>query len=158
MMSAFLDSRAPRSVWRFIWMPAALMTVILMACGGNSSADDSPFPIKITDQRVAVGEQVYATNCTVCHGEIGAVPTLPGAPSHAEDGHTWHHADRHLFQWILDRPPLAQVMPAFRGTLSDAEVSAVLAYIKSEWPTDILSRQTEMSRLIEKQVLEDANG
>lgn len=143
---------------RYIWMPAALATVILVACSGGSSGADSPFPIEVTSQRVAVGEQVYAVNCTACHGQIGEPPTLPGAPSHAEDGHTWHHADRHLFQWILDRPPLAQLMPAFRGTLSDEEVSAVLAYIKSKWPADILTRQTEMSELIEKQLLDDANG
>ena len=145
-------------IQRFIWMPAALVVVILVACGGSGSGADSPFPIEITSQRVAVGEQVYATNCAVCHGQIGETPILPGAPSHAEDGHTWHHADRHLYQWILDGPPLAQVMPAFRGTLSDAEVYAVLAYIKSKWPDDILSRQTDFSALVEKQFIEDMGG
>ena len=142
---------------RLIWIPAALATLVLVACGGGSGAD-SPFPIEVTSERVAVGEQLYATNCTVCHGQVGESPTLPGAPSHAEDGHTWHHADRHLFEWILDRPPLAQVMPPFRGTLNDEEVSAVLAYIKSTWPADIQSRQNELSRLIEQQLLEDAGG
>ena len=147
-----------KRIQRIIWIPAALATAILVACGGSSSGANSPFPIEVTSQRVAVGEQVYATNCAVCHGQIGEPPTLPAAPSHAEDGHTWHHADRHLFQWILDRPPLARLMPAFRGTLSDEEVSAVLAYIKSKWPTDILTRQTEMSALIEQQLVEDAGG
>ncbi len=143
--------------FRFRWIPVALAAVILVACGGGSSTD-SPFPIEITSQRVAAGEQVYAANCATCHGEVSGPPALPGSPPHGEDGHTWHHADRHLFAWILDRPPAAQLMPAFRGTLSDDEVYAVLAYIKSEWPDDILSRQNEMSALVEKQILEDGAG
>jgi mono/diheme cytochrome c family protein len=140
-----------------IWIPGLLLAVMLVACGGNS-ADDSPFPIKVTSERVAVGEQVYARNCTMCHGEVGAGATLPGSPSHAEDGHTWHHADRHLFEWVMDGPPLAQVMQGFRGTLSDDEVYAVLAYIKSTWPDDIQTRQNQMSAQVEKQVIEDAGG
>ena len=142
---------------RSVWLLPALVALVFVACGGSAEAD-SQFPVDVTVQRVAVGQQVYAINCTACHGDIGSAPTLPGAPSHAEDGHTWHHADRHLFQWILDGPPLAQVMPAFRGTLSDDEVLAVLAYIKSKWPEEILSRQTQMSQLVEQQVIEDGGG
>lgn len=141
---------------QLVWMIAILTPVILVACGGGASGSDSQFPIAVTDQRVTVGEQVYAVNCSQCHGQIGSSPALPGSPSHAEDGHTWHHADRHLFQWILDRPPLAQLMPAFRGTLSDEEVSSVIAYIKSNWPSDIRERQNDLSRLIEQQLIEDA--
>jgi mono/diheme cytochrome c family protein len=50
-----------------------------------------------------------------------------------------------LFQWILDRPPLAAVMPAFRDTLSDKEVIEVLAYIKSHWLPEIQDRQAQGS-------------
>jgi mono/diheme cytochrome c family protein len=38
-------------------------------------------------------------------------------------------------------------MPAFGKSLSDAEIAAVLAYIKSNWPVEIQRRQ---SRLNEK--------
>ncbi|MFP6595021.1 MAG: c-type cytochrome [Dehalococcoidia bacterium] len=37
---------------------------------------------------MTAGEQVYAANCSSCHGEIGETLTLFGAPSHADDGHT----------------------------------------------------------------------
>ena len=135
------------------------MTIVaLVACGGDGSDDDISFPVEITSERVATGEGVYATNCATCHGMVGETPTLLGAPSHAEDGHTWHHADRHLFEWILNGPPLAQVMPGFRGTLSDDGVYAVLAYIKSKWPEDIQTRQTEFSALVEQQLIEDMGG
>ena len=76
------------------------------------------------------------------------------APVHGDAGHTWHHPDRLLYQWTLDRPPLATIMPAFRGALSDEEVLAVLAYIKSSWPPEIQERQNLGSAQYEAQVIE----
>jgi mono/diheme cytochrome c family protein len=37
-------------------------------------------------------------------------------------------------------------MPAFDRTLSDAEIWAVLAYIKSWWPMEIRDRQARLSQ------------
>jgi len=90
----------------------------------------------------------------VCHGPVDGRAVLDGAPEHGDGGHTWHHPDRLLHQWILDRPPLATVMPAFRGTLSDEQVMAVLAYIKNSWLPEIQDRQNEGSVQYEAQVVE----
>jgi mono/diheme cytochrome c family protein len=49
-------------------------------------------------------------------------------------------------------------MPGFRGTLTDDEVYAVLAYIKSKWPDVTLTRQAEFSTLVEQQFIEDMGG
>jgi mono/diheme cytochrome c family protein len=106
-------SLAGRWIQRLVWLTAALVVVTLVACGNEESDATAEFPVEITGERITAGEQVYAGNCSSCHGEIGETLTLLGAPSHAEEGHTWHHADRHLFEWILDGPPLAQVMPGF---------------------------------------------
>ena len=62
---------------------------------------------------------------------------------------------RLLHQWVLDRPPLATVMPAFRGALSDEQMLEVLAYIKSTWLPEIQERQDLGSRQYEAQVIED---
>jgi len=35
-------------------------------------------------------------------------------------------------------------MPAFGDTLSDREIAAILAYIKSRWPADIRARQSRL--------------
>jgi mono/diheme cytochrome c family protein len=35
-------------------------------------------------------------------------------------------------------------MPAFDGVLSDEQIAAVLAYIKSRWPTDIREWQARI--------------
>ncbi|MGZ0246783.1 MAG: c-type cytochrome [Alphaproteobacteria bacterium] len=37
-------------------------------------------------------------------------------------------------------------MPAFEGKLSDAEIWASLAYIKSRWPAKIQQRQADINR------------
>jgi len=37
-------------------------------------------------------------------------------------------------------------MPGFGDTLSDREIWAVLAYIKSRWPEEIRQRQEAISR------------
>jgi len=38
-------------------------------------------------------------------------------------------------------------MPKFERTLTDAEIVAVLSYIKSLWPADIRAQQDSLNRL-----------
>jgi mono/diheme cytochrome c family protein len=109
--------------------------------------------------QVALGQGVYAAQCASCHGgnlegqpnwrERQANGRLP-APPHDASGHTWHHADATLFG-ITKRglapyaPPGYQSdMPAYAGVLSDEEIAAVLAYIKSRWPPEIRARQRRL--------------
>jgi mono/diheme cytochrome c family protein len=69
------------------------------------------------------------------------------APPHDATGHTWHHPDQQLF--AITKHGMARfapadyksAMPAFVGTLSDRDIRAVIAYIKSTWPEDIRRRQ-----------------
>ncbi|WP_324288662.1 c-type cytochrome [Hoeflea alexandrii] len=60
-------------------------------------------------------------------------------PPHDESGHTWHHSDQDLFD--ITKLGVGGVvagyesdMPAFEDILSDEEIAAVLAFIKSTWP------------------------
>lgn len=100
---------------------------------------------------VAHGRQVYAEHCASCHGASlegepewrtrNADGTLP-APPHDETGHTWHHPDQQLFditKYGVERfapPGYRSNMPAFESILSDRDIWAVLAYIKSRWPAE----------------------
>lgn len=98
--------------------------------------------------QMAQGGALYAQYCAACHGanlegqpnwkERRSDGRLP-APPHDETGHTWHHSDRQLVA-ITKFGPEALIagyesdMPGFAEVLSDAEISAVLAFIKSNWP------------------------
>ena len=114
-------------------------------------------------RQVATGKAVYDRHCAACHGaKLEGQPKwrekLPNgrlpAPPHDASGHTWHHPDAVLFGITRDglvpgkyAPPDYQSdMPAFAGTLPDAEIWAVLAYIKSTWPEDIRRTQAEIDR------------
>lgn len=106
-------------------------------------------------EQVALGKTVYAGQCAVCHGaKLEGQPNwrrrLPDgglpAPPHDEGGHTWHHPDGQLFQMTkrggqpFAPPGFKSNMPGFAESASDAEIWAVLAYIKSRWPKNIRAR------------------
>lgn len=111
--------------------------------------------------KVALGGRVYADNCASCHGaqlegQADWRQRLPNgrlpAPPHDASGHTWHHPDAQLFA-LTKYGPAAIVgggyqsdMPGYDGTLSDAEIWAVLSYIKSRWPEEIQARHDQISR------------
>jgi mono/diheme cytochrome c family protein len=99
--------------------------------------------------QVALGRRLYGEQCARCHGaNLEGQPDwqsrrpdgrLP-APPHDASGHTWHHPDGVLFR--ITRDGTAAVvgggyesdMPGFGDVLPDAEIRAVLAFIKSTWP------------------------
>ena len=117
------------------------------------------------EAETSVGSAIYAENCASCHGADlegeadwqtpNPDGTLP-APPHDEDGHTWHHSDRLLFDYIklggakaLEQDGVIGFksgMPAFEGILSDAEISAVLDFIKSRWSEEIQEIQKERTK------------
>lgn len=108
---------------------------------------------------IEIGAGLYAENCASCHGadlegqpdwrrrlDNGRMP----APPHDETGHTWHHADQQLFD--ITKNGLASVvpgyesdMPVFDGILSEAEITAILGYIKSTWPERERGFQAEVT-------------
>lgn len=107
------------------------------------------------------GKLVYEQQCASCHGaNLEGQPDwrsrrpdgrLP-APPHDASGHTWHHPTAVLFELVKDgvaknAPPGYQTdMPAFGATLSDAEIHASIAYIKSTWPEEVRRRHDALER------------
>ncbi len=109
---------------------------------------------------VSLGKSVYRQYCASCHGanlegQKNWREPLPNgrlpAPPHNAEGHTWHHPDAVLF--ALTKGNTGGVgagyetdMPRFGGTLSDDQIRAVLAFIKSTWPPEIRARQERANR------------
>lgn len=122
-----------------------------------------PAFIDPADQSLVIqGKAIYANNCAACHGEsLQGQPNwrermsngrLP-APPHDKTGHTWHHPDGMLVDMVKNGlvpgktapPGYVSDMPAYRDILSDQEIIAVLAYIKSTWPPKVLQAQKEVT-------------
>lgn len=122
--------------------------VLLAIFIGGRYADNAS-PAATSAEIITEGRGVYADQCAACHGAVlegqpswrSPLPSgrLP-APPHDESGHTWHHSNQVLFR-IVKEGTAAIVgggyesdMPGFGDLLSDAEIQAVLDYIKSTWP------------------------
>jgi len=138
----------------------AAMIVSLVAAGLWIFLGREPAAHSDNRQQIAAEEKIYAANCAACRGaklegepnwkvrkESGRLP----APPHDATGHTWHPSDAHLFGIVKDGltayapAGYATDMPAFKGILSDADIRAVLAYIKSTWPQDIQDHHRQIS-------------
>lgn len=142
-----------RSVaWSLVLALVALVALVIVVAWAHGKAPD-----------LRRGAALYAQHCASCHGarlegqpdwqKAGADGVLP-APPHDETGHTWHHDDAMLTDYIrrggqavLDDMGVAMTsgMPGFDAVLSDGDIAAILAFIKSQWPPRIRAIQTERS-------------
>lgn len=99
---------------------------------------------------ITLGQELYAENCASCHGEnregqpdwrrrleTGRMP----APPQDGTGHSFTHSDADLFAMTKSGigavvPGYESDMPAFDGVLSDAEIAAILGFVKAHWPEE----------------------
>lgn len=115
---------------------------------------------------VADGQRIYKAECASCHGaqlegQANWRSRLPDgrlpAPPHDETGHTWHHPDQLNFATTkhggAKSAPAGFVsgMPAFGEKLTDREIWATLAYIKSRWPEPVRQRQARINAQVRQQ-------
>ena len=143
-----------------LWLGLLLGGLILAVFAGRhyaQTASNAASSAEVIEQ----GRQIYADQCASCHGaQLEGQPDwktpLPSgrlpAPPHDAGGHTWHHPDDILFR-IVREGTAAIVgggyesdMPGFADLLSDAEIRAVLAYIKSTWPERERTYQENVSQ------------
>ena len=110
------------------------------------------------------GAALYAEHCAACHGaKLEGQPnwrspnpdgTLP-APPHDESGHTWHHGDQLLFDYVKDGGAATMAargvagfksgMPGFVEVLSDREIREILAFLQSHWSPRARTYQKQAS-------------
>ena len=140
----------------------SLVAAMLLMAASHSRliASDEPTKPDPNDPALTTrGKVVYAEQCASCHGaNLEGQPNwrkrLPNgrlpAPPHDATGHTWHHSDRQLFDMVKNGtasmlPGYETDMPAYKETLSDADIWAVLSFIESTWAPNIRERQQRMN-------------
>lgn len=106
--------------------------------------------------QVAFGSRIYSRICANCHGagldgQLGwEEPLKDGtrlAPAHSTEGKTWRRGDDALFEVVkvggetLKPDGGVSRMPGFADKLTDPEIWAVIAFIKSTWPSNVQDAQ-----------------
>ena len=110
---------------------------------------------------VARGGDIYKANCAACHGanaegapnwsKKGADGKFPPPPLDAS-GHGWHHPKSALVQAIKEGTlKLGGGMPAWKGTLTDEDIEAVVSWIQSRWPEDVYKSWALMDEKVRRE-------
>jgi mono/diheme cytochrome c family protein len=105
-----------------------------------SSHDKMPSPISARAPLMRQGQTIYENQCSACHtpqgrGIVGLFPHLGESASVQQDQAT------SLIRVVLEGSravatvanPTGPAMPSFAWKLSDADISAVVTYIRNAW-------------------------
>lgn len=106
--------------------------------GGHTVPDEAsavPNPISASDESVASGEEVFATNCALCHGETGegdgpAAAALAVPPADLHEDHVQGLTDGALF-YIISHSEPDSPMPAWEDVLSEDERWHVINFLRT---------------------------
>lgn len=164
-----------RTLRHFLVLGSLSAALIANITWASSGTDGVLTQLRADDlDTIEKGEKVYQAQCAACHGENlegqadwrtrGDDGLLP-APPHDASGHTWHHPDDLLFEItkygaaaVIGDPEYRANMPIYKNLLSDAEIVAVLSYIKSTWPAEQTQWQEEVNASVTGQPLPTKSG
>lgn len=108
--------------------------------------------------QVGLGHTLYDQHCAFCHGaDLKGKPGWDGEfpdgnrPALPLDGAApiWRLSDRDIFDVVkyggqpFSPPSYHNAMPAFETELADADIWAILSYVKSHWTEETHTRQKE---------------
>ena len=116
-------------------------------------------PVKppwFTDEQVEEGAVVFRENCATCHGakaqgtfnwrKRDAEGRLPPPPLNG-NGHAWHHSRDVLRRVVREGgQPMGGSMPGFADKLSGKQIDQVIAWVQSNWSTEIYQRWQEIDQ------------
>src|ERR1700722_1050283 len=107
---------------------------------GEGSASSKPTPVAANDNAMRAGAAIYKDSCAACHrdsgeGEIRLFPRLAGSALVQSDDPTTlaRVALQGTRAVSTSAAPTAPAMPAFDWRLGDAQVAAVLTYVRNSW-------------------------
>ena len=140
----------------------ALLTIFIAACNkegpGKIVASSLPAPAVVEGVRsldpalLARGAQLFGEHCALCHGpraqghpdwqtpsdgSFAAAPPLDGT------GNDWKRSRAELAHTIMQGAQGkdgAEIMPAWKGRLSEHDVEALVAWLQSLWAPDVYDK------------------
>jgi mono/diheme cytochrome c family protein len=130
--------------------------------GGIGDAASKPTPVAANGNAMRAGAAIYKDNCAACHkdagtGEVHLFPRLAGsALVQSDDPTTLARAVLKGMRAVSTASmPTAPAMPAFDWRLNDAQIAAVLTYIRNSWDnaaapvseSAITSQRSSLSKL-----------
>jgi mono/diheme cytochrome c family protein len=129
------------------------IAVYLLSLRG--AAQKTPRPLAATDARMRAGHAIYEDNCAGCHtdagtGAAGLFPRLAASPAVQSDDATT------LIRTVLfgsqaaatPDAPTGPAMPSFAWRLGDAQVAAVITYIRNAWGNAAATVSPRQSRIV----------
>jgi len=115
----------------------SIATYLQTVPGGG---DKPQAPVAQSDPQMQAGQAIYRDTCAACHGLDGKgvphlFPSLAKAPqAHAPDATSGIRVVLSGVRSVAtDKEPSAPAMPSFGWQLNDAQVAAVLTYIRNSW-------------------------
>ena len=99
---------------------AAILTLLLCLAGHAFAAD---------------GARLYAERCSGCHGDDGkgdgpAAAAVEPKPRNFRSPDFWHDKTDAALRAVVMRGKPGTMMPPFAGVLSDADIDAVVGFIR----------------------------
>jgi mono/diheme cytochrome c family protein len=139
----------PLSLVAVLLSSFVLVNAFVVGCGGGAGTDGGSTPEPTTggetpapaggdmaggDAKVTQGSTLYAEKCALCHGATGhgdgvGAAALDPKPRNHTDG-TYMNAQSNEALVAVVKDGKGQ-MPAWGATMSDEEVHAVLAYVRT---------------------------
>lgn len=104
----------------------------LLGAPAGARATDAP----------ALGERIYVERCGPCHGERGrgdgpTAPALQPPPRDFGSAAFWQGKTTESLRAVVQGGKPGTMMPPFAGVLTDAEIDAVVAYIRGFDPAAV---------------------
>jgi putative copper export protein/mono/diheme cytochrome c family protein len=135
-------------IWRRLRWPALVLAFIIIALAIPHldllfvEAYPTTFftsPTEFAATAIVHGAELFAANCTVCHGNEGrgdgpAANALAIHPADLTAEHFWAHSDGELFWYIshgFDAPDGGVAMPGFAATLSSEARWDLIDYLRA---------------------------
>ena len=138
---------------RKVW-PFAAALLLLGACSKEGDKAAAPVPgiavRQFDPESVTRGARVFEQNCVLCHGpqaqghpdwQTPSDGSFAAAPPLNGTGNDWKRSRAMLAATIQNgvrrKSDNVDVMPAWKGRLSERDVEDVLNWLQSLWPADV---------------------